>query len=120
MRARPRARPPSEIYFHWKIFTFLASLFRFMLFTLCGKYSGTNCVVDSIIAVWARNLFTKIVLEPHVSAKCEYGRMQILAEQINTLVALYSEAASIKIFRDFRIIFTLFLLTLNKSVLIKF
>ena len=43
------------------------------------------CVADSIIAVWTQSLSTtKIVSEPHVSAKCEYGPIQILAELINT------------------------------------
>ena len=55
-----------------------------MLFTLCGKYSGTICVGDSIIAVWTRSLSTtKIVSEPHVSAKWEYGVIQIFAELMN-------------------------------------
>ena len=62
-----------------------ASLFRFMLFPLCGKYCETICVVDNIIAVWTRSLSTtKIASEPHVSAKCEYGRIQILEELMNT------------------------------------
>ena len=38
-------------YFYWKNFTPLASLFYFMLFTHCGKYSKTICVADNIIAV---------------------------------------------------------------------
>ena len=41
-----------KLYFYWKNFTFLASLFRFMLVTLRGKYSETICVPDSIIEVW--------------------------------------------------------------------
>ena len=70
-------------YFYWKKFTFLTSLFHFMLFTLCRKYSKMICVADSIIAVWTQSLSTtKIVLEPHASAKCEYG-MQVLAELMN-------------------------------------
>ena len=72
-----------EIVFYWKNFTFLTSLFHFMLFTLCRKYSKMICVADSIIAVWTQSLSTtKIVLEPHASAKCEYG-IQILAELMN-------------------------------------
>ena len=116
-----------KLYFYWKNFTFLAYLFRFMLVTLCGKYSETICVPDSIIEVWTWSLSTtEIVSEPHLSAKCEYGRVQIFPELMNwksinnTLVAIYSEAASRKIFWDFSIILTLFLLTLNKLVLIKF
>ena len=55
-----------------------------MQFTLCRKYSETICVADSITAVWTRSLSTtKIISESHVSAKYEYGRMQILAEFIN-------------------------------------
>ena len=70
-------------YLYWKNFTFLTSLFHFMLFTLCRKYSKMICVADSIIAVWTQSLSTtKIVLEPHASAKCEYG-IQILAELMN-------------------------------------
>ena len=66
-----------------------------MLFTLCGKYSETISVADSIKAVWTRSLSsTKIVSEPHASAKCEYGGIQIPAELINTksiktLVVIY-------------------------------
>ena len=71
--------------FYRKNFTFLASLFRFMLFTLCGKYPEAICVADSIIVVWTRSLSTtKIVSEPHVSTKCEYSRIQILTELMNT------------------------------------
>ena len=55
-----------------------------MLFALCGKYSEKICVVDSIIAVWTQSLSTtKIVSEPHVSVKCEYGCIKILPELIN-------------------------------------
>ena len=72
-------------YFYWKDFTFLASLLHFILFTLCGKYSETICVTDSIIAIWTRSLFAaQTVSEPHVSEKCEYGRIRILAELMNT------------------------------------
>ena len=112
-------------YFYWKNFTFLTSLFRFMLFTLSGKYFEAICVTDSILAVWTRSLSTtKIVSEPHVSAKCEYGRIQILAELTNT--KSINKHTCRNIFRSSqqkdlqRIILTLFLLTLNKSVLIKF
>ena len=61
-------------------------MLRFMLFSLCGKYSDIvslhffersgivpTCVADSIIAVWTESLSaTKIVWETHVSAKCEH------------------------------------------------
>ena len=120
-------REKKKLYFYWKHFAFVASLFRFMLVTLCGKYSETICVPDSIIEVWTWSLSTtEIVSKPHLSEKCEYGRVQIFAELMNTesinntLVAIYSEAASRKIFWDFSIILTLLLLTLDKLVLIKF
>ena len=71
--------------FYWKTFTFLASLFRLILFTLCRKYSERICVADSITAVWTKSLSTtKIVSEPHVSAECKYGRIHVLAELMNT------------------------------------
>ena len=74
-----------EIVLLLETFYFPASLFHLMLFTICGKYSETTYVEASIIAVWTRSLYkTKIVSEPHVSAKCKYGRIQILAELMNT------------------------------------
>ena len=45
--------------------------------------------------------------------------LRIRSQLIKTFVAIYLEAARRKIFKDFRIILTLFLLTLNKSVSIK-
>ena len=70
---------------YWKNFTFLTSLFRFILFTLCGKYSETFCVADSIIATWTRSYPQhKPFRNQNVSGNCEYGRMQILVELRNT------------------------------------
>ena len=68
-------------------FHFLASLFRFMLFILCGKYSEMPslqffersgivpiCIADSIIAVWTQTVSrAKIVSEQQVSAQCKHG-----------------------------------------------
>ena len=68
--------------FYWKNFIFLASLFRFILFTLDGMYSEITSLeffewsgispihaTDSIRAVWTRNQSgTKIFLERHLSA----------------------------------------------------
>ena len=39
----------------------------------------------SRLASWTRSLYkTKIVSESHVSVKCEFGSIQILAERMNT------------------------------------
>ena len=82
--------------FYWKTFTFPASLFRSMPFTLCGEYSEIAslyffersgifpiCVADSIIVVWTRSeSATKIVSERHVPANWENG-LKLLSAFLN-------------------------------------
>ena len=76
--------------FYWKVFSFPAFWFCFMLLTLCKmhseivllhffEWSGLVLIfaADSRRPKWTRNLSTiKIVLERLVPAKCEHGLIQ--------------------------------------------